>query len=80
MNEQFTAQIHSLHFPAQIPTTLLEIEQNFAAPRVDDVPAAVRMALRGSAAMQRIRPGMRVAIGAGSRGGANLPTIVRTGV
>lgn len=77
MNEQFTAQIHSLHFPAQIPTTLLEIEQNFAAPRVDDVPAAVRMALRGSAAMQRIRPGMRVAIGAGSRGVANLPVIVR---
>jgi len=42
------------------------------------VPAAVRAALTGSAPMQRIRPGMRVAIGAGSRGVANLPVIVRT--
>ena len=78
MNEQFVSQVHSLHFPAEIPATLLEVEQQFDAPRVDDVPAAVRAALYGSATMQRIQPGMRVAIGAGSRGVANLPAIVRT--
>jgi phage anti-repressor protein len=78
MNAQFLAQINTLHFPADLPPTLLEVEQHFAAPRVDDVPAAVRAALTGSAPLQRIRPGMRVAIGAGSRGVANLPAIVRT--
>jgi hypothetical protein len=78
MNAQLLAQINTLRFPAQLPATLLEVEQQFAAPRLDDVPAAVRAALTGSAPLQRIRPGMRVAIGAGSRGVANLPDIVRT--
>jgi hypothetical protein len=78
MNAQLFTQINTLRFPAQLPATLLEVEQQFDAPRLDDVPAAVRAALAGSAPMQRIRPGMRVAIGAGSRGVANLPDIVRT--
>lgn len=78
MNEQFVEQVQGLHFPAEIPATLLEVEQQFDAPRVTDVAAAVRAALRGSAVMRRIRPGMRVAIGAGSRGVANIPVIVRT--
>ncbi|HQY94665.1 DUF2088 domain-containing protein [Caldilinea sp.] len=78
MNDQLVEQVSSLHFPAQLPETLLEVEQHFNAPRIDDVPAAVRAALRGSRPMQRIRPGMRVAVGAGSRGVTNLPAIVRT--
>ncbi|MFZ1768070.1 MAG: hypothetical protein WAU00_02665 [Caldilinea sp.] len=78
MNDQLVEQVSSLHFPAQLPETLLEVEQHFDAPRIDDVPAAVRAALRGSRPMQRIRPGMRVAVGAGSRGVTNLPAIVRT--
>ncbi|MBE2240306.1 MAG: DUF2088 domain-containing protein [Caldilineaceae bacterium] len=78
MNEQLIEQVSSLHFPAELPQTLLEVEQHFDAPRIDDTPAAVRAALRGSRPMQRIRPGMRVAIGAGSRGVTNLPAIVRT--
>lgn len=78
MNDQLVEQVSSLHFPAQLPETLLEVEQHFNAPRIDDAPAAVRAALRGSRPMQRIRPGMRVAVGAGSRGVTNLPAIVRT--
>ncbi|MBK8796416.1 MAG: DUF2088 domain-containing protein [Anaerolineales bacterium] len=78
MNDQLVEQVSSLHFPAQLPETLLEVEQHFDAPRIDDAPAAVRAALRGSRPMQRIRPGMRVAVGAGSRGVTNLPAIVRT--
>jgi hypothetical protein len=78
MNAQLVEQINALRFPAQLPATLLEVEQHFAAPRLDDVPAAVRAALAGSKPLQRIQPGMRVAVGAGSRGVANLPVIVRT--
>ncbi|MCB0010052.1 MAG: hypothetical protein KDE04_26480, partial [Anaerolineales bacterium] len=77
MNEHLVEQVSGLRFPAQLPETLLEVEQHFDAPRIDDIPAAVRAALRGSKPMQRIRPGMRVAVGAGSRGISNLPVIVR---
>ncbi len=78
MNAQLVAQINTLHFPAHLPEMLLEVEQHFDAPRIDDIPAAVRSALANSAPMQRIKPGMRVAVGAGSRGVTNLPAIVRT--
>ena len=78
MNAHLVEQVNALRFPAQLPATLLEIEQDFSAPRIDDIPAAVRAALAGSKPIQRIRPGMRVAVGAGSRGVTNLPAIVRT--
>jgi hypothetical protein len=78
MNAQLIEQVNALHFPAQLPATLLEIEQHFPAPRLDDIPAAVRAALTGSKPLRRIQPGMRVAVGAGSRGVTNLPVIVRT--
>lgn len=78
MNEHLVEQVNALRFPAQLPETLLEVEQHFAAPRLDDIPAAVRAALANSKPMQRIKPGMRVAVGAGSRGVTNLPVIVRT--
>lgn len=78
MNEHLVEQVNALRFPAQLPATLLEVEQHFAAPRLDDIPAAVRAALAGSKPLQRIQPGMRVAVGAGSRGVTNLPVIVRT--
>ena len=78
MNEHLVEQVSSLHFPASLPETLLEVEQHFDAPRIDDISATVRAALRAGKPMQRIQPGMRVAIGAGSRGISNLPAIVRT--
>jgi hypothetical protein len=78
MNEQLVEQVSSLRFPTQLPETLLEIEQHVDASRIDDVPAAVRAVLAGSKPMQRIKPGMRVAVGAGSRGVTNLPAIIGT--
>ena len=78
MNTKLAEQIARLRFPAALPDRLLELEQTFVAARIDDVPAAVRAALAGSRPMQQIRPGMRVAVGAGSRGISNLPVVVRT--
>ncbi|MFO0935006.1 MAG: lactate racemase domain-containing protein [Gemmataceae bacterium] len=49
-------------------------------PRVDDVDAAVRLAWRNSATARRIRPGMSIAIAAGSRGIANHATLVKATV
>ena len=72
------AQIQDLHFPAPLPTTLLEIEQHFDAPRVADVAAAAARAVQESGVLAKMPPGARVAIGVGSRGIANLPVIVKT--
>ena len=80
MNAQLVAQTNTLRFPAQLPETLLEIEQDFPASRIDDIPAAVRAALANSKPMQRIKPGMRVAVGAGSRGVTILPRTGRAAV
>ena len=61
--------------PAGAPLPrMLRVRQTFARPRVDDVPAAVRSAL-GSARLP-IKPGDTVAVGAGSRGIANIDRIV----
>lgn len=69
-------QIQTLSFPAPLPPTLLEVEQHFDAPRVDDIAAAVRSALTDSGILAAMRPGASVAVGVGSRGIANLPVIV----
>jgi len=50
----------------------------FPAPQVRDLEEAVREALRTGDILDRVRPGMRVAIGVGSRGMARLSELVRT--
>src|SRR2546425_933663 len=54
------------------------IRQNFPRPRVADIPRAVTEALGG--AELRIKRGDTVAVGAGSRGVANIDVIVRATV
>jgi hypothetical protein len=54
------------------------IRQTAPQPVVADVAAEVRRQWFGSRLRQRLRPGARVAVGVGSRGIANLQTIVRT--
>jgi Domain of unknown function (DUF362) len=66
--------VRSLTFDAPFPR-MLPIRQRFDAPRVDDVAAATRHALEPL--RERIRPGMAVAITAGSRGIADKPAVVR---
>src|SRR5262245_27348923 len=53
---------------------MIRVRQTFPRPRVADIPRAVVTTL-GEAAL-RIRPGDTVAVGAGSRGIANIDTIV----
>src|SRR6266699_7204518 len=54
------------------------IKQIFDAPSLNDAAEATRMALARLPPNQFIRPGMTVAVGAGSRGISNYDVIVRT--
>ena len=65
-------QIQELDFPAPLPDRLLVVEQRFDVPKVADVRAAAIEALESSGIMEKMAPGQTVAIGAGSRGIANL--------
>ena len=56
---------------------LLRVQQNFPDRRIHDIPGEVRRQLAGSPFAARVKPGARVAIGVGSRGIANISTIVR---
>src|SRR5689334_25339357 len=53
---------------------MIRVRQTFPRPRVHDIPRAVAAALGDGG--RRIRPGDTVAVGAGSRGIANIDTIV----
>src|SRR5438309_1758136 len=57
---------------------MIRVRQTFPRPRVADIPRAVAATL-GEAAL-RIKPGDTVAVGAGSRGIANIGTIVGASV
>jgi lactate racemase-like protein len=54
------------------------LNQKFDAPAVDDAAEATRAALAALPAAKFIRRGMKVAVGAGSRGITNYDRIVRT--
>ena len=57
---------------------MVRVRQSFAGPRLADIPGGVRSAL--ASAPLPIRRGDTVAVGAGSRGIANIATIVRATV
>ena len=73
-------QIQDLHFPADLPPTLLAVKQTFDAPQVADVGVATAAALHEGGLLTRIKPGSTVAVGVGSRGIANLPQIVKAAI
>lgn len=56
----------------------LKVAQNFRGQGVDDVEKAVAEEMARPAVAERFRPGMRVAIGVGSRGVANIALVVRS--
>jgi hypothetical protein len=56
---------------------LVRIRQRFERPVVEDVAGAVRTALERLDLGRTIRPGHTVALTAGSRGIANIPTVLR---
>jgi len=59
---------------------MLRIRQQFERPRLEDVSAAVTAALEPLGLHQRIRSGQSVALTAGSRGIANIATILQATV
>jgi hypothetical protein len=56
---------------------MLLVRQNFPDRGIKDIPAAIGQELRASDFASRLKPGAEVAIGVGSRGIANIATIVR---
>ena len=57
---------------------MFRIRQHFDAPRVDDIAGTVRDEIASINPSSTIKPGQTVAIAAGSRGVANIDTIVKT--
>jgi hypothetical protein len=57
---------------------LLLVRRHFPDRKLKDIPGEVARELNASAFSSRLRPGSRVAIGVGSRGIANIATIVRS--
>jgi hypothetical protein len=63
----------------QVPLPdLVLLRQRFPRPRVIDVSSGVVAALEEAHAAEKIRPGARIAIAVGSRGIAEIASIVRT--
>jgi|YNPBryantNP2012_1023418.scaffolds.fasta_scaffold01292_9 hypothetical protein len=54
------------------------VEQRIEAPRLADVAGAIRSEIERLGVAARVRPGMSVAVTAGSRGIANIPLILAT--
>jgi len=59
---------------------MARIWQSFPAPAVADVAGTLREQLGRPGVLDTVKPGMRIAIGVGSRGLADLPTLVRVTV
>ena len=57
---------------------LLTVRQNFPDHRLLDIPGEIQRQLAQSGFVSRLKPGAKVAIGVGSRGIANIATIVRS--
>ncbi|MGB3635045.1 MAG: lactate racemase domain-containing protein [Rubrobacteraceae bacterium] len=57
---------------------LVKVRQEFPRPRIEDVREELRNELRKEEISSRIKPGMRVAITAGSRGISGIDLILRT--
>ena len=57
---------------------MLTVKQHMPRPRVDNVDQAVREAIEEANVLDRIKPGMRVAITGGSRGINNMVQVYKT--
>ncbi len=73
-------QIQGLDFPSPLPARVLQVHQTFETFRVPDVEARVHEAWTESSIRNAMKPGAVVGVGAGSRGIANLPELVRASV
>jgi hypothetical protein len=72
--DAFLDQVTDLRCEAPLPR-MVRVRQRFDAPVLEDIAAATRDEVRTLVA--GVRPGMRVGITAGSRGVANIATVLR---
>jgi hypothetical protein len=56
---------------------MVRVGQRFSTPEVKDVAATLRGEIRRAEVAGRVKPGMKVAVGVGSRGIGEIPLIVR---
>jgi Lactate racemase N-terminal domain len=61
------------HFPK-----MLELRQNYPAPRQLDLPDLIRKQFTAAGLLAKVSPGMKIAVGVGSRGIANIQPIAKT--
>ena len=56
---------------------MIEVKQNFPVSQLLDIPVVLEQQFAGAGVSQKILPGMKIAVGVGSRGIANLKEIVQ---
>ena len=61
----------------QLPK-MARVRQIFQQPEIEDIPAKIREELGRKQLRNRVKPGQRIAVTAGSRGIANIPLILGT--
>ena len=61
----------------QLPK-MAKVRQVFDQPGIKDIPAKIREELEKKRLKDRVKPGQRIAVTAGSRGIANIPLILKT--
>ena len=64
-------------FEHRIPS-VVTVRQQFEEHRIEDIPGVLRQQLQRPEISNRIKKGARIAIGAGSRGIANIALVVKT--
>ena len=73
--------VDGAELPSEVRQTryprMARVRQRFDRPRVDDIPATVAAQVAECGLRDRVRPGQPVAVAAGSRGIANIDTIMR---
>src|SRR5215471_8561929 len=67
-----------MDFPRAPLPRMARVRQELPDEHLPDVAGAVRAALADGGLSQRVKPGQRVAITAGSRGIANIQTVIKT--
>jgi hypothetical protein len=56
---------------------MVHVRQKFATPRIDDVAGAVAAQFQRPEVRAKVKPGMTIAVGCGSRGIANIDKCVK---
>jgi len=69
--------LHRLVADVPLPD-MLRVRQRFARPVVEDVAAATRAELERGEILEKLRPGMSVAVTAGSRGIRDMTLVIKT--